>query len=225
MAVRLAIGARHRDIVRQLVAEGLVSAPPARRADGCWRNGASPRSWRSHRSRCRGARPSPWTAVSRPSRRPGVGVRRRRQSGAAPGRPRDRRSAPDSPGIRRRAGRTRGILVAAQLALSVVLLVGAGLMARAFVNLRAVSLGFDPRQAASMFVSLERPALTAAPSRRRARSGACSTNSSSIRRVTLSGVHAVGVGFPVPLSGIAMSQRVSLGPAMRERETSTASPL
>ena len=33
-----------------------------------------------------------------------------------------------------------------------------------------------------------------------------------------SGVHAVGAGFPVPLSGVAISQRVSLGSAMRERD-------
>jgi putative ABC transport system permease protein len=35
----------------------------------------------------------------------------------------------------------------------------------------------------------------------------------------LSGVRQVGAGFPVPLTGIAMSQRVSLGPNAPERET------
>ena len=52
-------------------------------------------------------------------------------------------------------GTTRGVLVAAQLALSVILLVGAGLLGRAFVNLRSVPLGFEPRQSASMFISLD----------------------------------------------------------------------
>ena len=90
-------------------------------------------------------------------------------------------------------------------------------MARAFVSLRTVELGFDPRQAASMFIS---------PSDRL--DGGTIAEARAQRRVfyeqlidqarELSGVHAVGVGFPVPLSGIAMSQRVSLGPAMRERE-------
>jgi putative ABC transport system permease protein len=117
-----------------------------------------------------------------------------------------------------RAGRTRGMLVAAQLALSVVLLVGAGLMARAFVSLRSVPLGFDPRQAATLHISLtdRRFGGGTIEEARAKRQVFYEHLTDQVREV--SGVHAVGTGFPVPLSGVSMSQRVSLGPAMRERE-------
>jgi predicted permease len=114
--------------------------------------------------------------------------------------------------------RTRGLLVAIQLALSVVLLVGAGLMARAFISLRSVPLGFDARHTASMFIS---------PDPRRFDVGTLEEGRAQrrvyYRQLTqqardVSGVRAVGAGFPVPLSGITMPQRISLGPAMRERE-------
>src|SRR4029078_9969682 len=54
-----------------------------------------------------------------------------------------------------RARTTRGLLVAGQLALSLILLVGAVLMARAFVNMRQVPLGFDPHGAMTMNVRLQ----------------------------------------------------------------------
>ena len=47
------------------------------------------------------------------------------------------------------------MLVAGQLALSLVLLVGAGLMARAFIQMRSVPLGFDPSRAVTMRVELQ----------------------------------------------------------------------
>jgi putative ABC transport system permease protein len=45
----------------------------------------------------------------------------------------------------RRLGRLRPVLVAGQIAIALVLLVGAGLLARSFARLQAVDLGFDPR--------------------------------------------------------------------------------
>jgi predicted permease len=114
---------------------------------------------------------------------------------------------------------TRGLLVAAQLAFSVVLLVGAGLMARAFVNMRSTPLGFDPNRSASLFVSLgdqrwDRGTIEDARTYRR----------EFFERLLdgardLPGVERAGAGFPVPLTGIAMSQRVSLGEGTTQRET------
>jgi putative ABC transport system permease protein len=116
------------------------------------------------------------------------------------------------------AGVTRGLLVAAQLALSVVLLVGAGLMTRAFIGLRSVPLGFDPHRAASLFVSLSGT-----------RFGTGTLDEARARRREFyqqlvdevrdaPGLQRAGVGFPVPLSGVSMSQRVSLGPETPERQ-------
>ena len=53
--------------------------------------------------------------------------------------------------------RTRALLVAAECALVVVLLSGAGLLLRSFVNLRAVPLGFDPERALVVRVALPLP--------------------------------------------------------------------
>ena len=45
---------------------------------------------------------------------------------------------------------TRGLLVASQLAFSVLLLVGAGLMARTFISMRQTDLGFNPSDVLTM---------------------------------------------------------------------------
>ena len=54
----------------------------------------------------------------------------------------------------RRRNRARSLLVVAQVALSMVLLVGSGLLIRSFVRLETVSLGFDPSQVVTMRIAL-----------------------------------------------------------------------
>ena len=218
IAVRTAIGARRRDIVRQLVAEGLVVG--AMGAAGGWMLA----QW--------GVAALLALAPAALPRRESIAV----DGGVAifatvlalacavvvslvPAWQVTR--SPVSVRLTRepaRAGRTRGMLVAAQLALSVVLLVGAGLMARAFVSLQAVPLGFDARQVVTMRISpgdQKYGGGTIAEARAK-RQVFYEHLTDQVREFP--GVHAVGAGFPVPLSGVTMSQRVSLGPALGERE-------
>jgi len=53
-----------------------------------------------------------------------------------------------------RHNRARSVLVAAEMALAVILVAGAGLMIRTFVGLRSVHLGFDPHNVLTMQTSL-----------------------------------------------------------------------
>ena len=59
----------------------------------------------------------------------------------------------------------RKLLVAAQMALSVVLLVSAGLLMRSFVNLQNVDIGFDAENLFSAQLSLPRGQVRAPTSR------------------------------------------------------------
>jgi predicted permease len=218
MAVRLAIGARRRDILRQLVVEGLVIG--AAGAAGGWllaRLGISvllalaPAALPRRETISVDGEVALFAVVLALACAVVVSLVPAWQATRSMVTARLTRDPA-------RAGRTRGILMAVQLALSVVLLVGAGLMARASISLGAVSLGFDPRQAASMFVSL---------SGQRFDAGTIA-EARTERRVFYeqlidqvrdgAGVRASGTGYPVPLSGATLSQRISLGPALRERE-------
>lgn len=59
-------------------------------------------------------------------------------------------------GAGRTGSRVRAALVVAEIALSVVLLLGAGLLMRTFVNIHAVDAGFEPRGVLTMRLTLPR---------------------------------------------------------------------
>jgi len=69
-----------------------------------------------------------------------------RESGAGAGRASIRRGV--------FGGGTRALLVVAQVALSIVLLIGAALLLRSFARLRSVDPGFDPSHLLSMRIAL-----------------------------------------------------------------------
>jgi putative ABC transport system permease protein len=102
------------------------------------------------------------------------------------------------------------MLVAGQLAFSLLLLVGAGLMARTFIGVRRVTLGFNPTNVLTMhlelsFTKFNTPAKNAA-FYQQARD--------AVR--TIPGVRQVSLGTPVPLEGLTFYQRVSAGEGARE---------
>jgi predicted permease len=122
------------------------------------------------------------------------------------------------PASSRSAATIRGALAAGQLALSLVLLIGAGLMGRAFVSLRSVPLGFDADRALTMTIALHgqrfnRGTLDEAKA---SRLTFYRQLSAAVRQIP--GVEQVGVGMPVPLKGITMVQRFAKNIAEPERQ-------
>ena len=99
------------------------------------------------------------------------------------------------PNDARRGSRVRGSLVAAEVAMAVCLLVGAGLLARTFVKLRQVDLGFDPRNVWTFQLSLP-PARYDSPERKR------QFYAELLERVrALPGVRAAGTISLLPFGG------------------------
>src|SRR5262245_1844342 len=99
-----------------------------------------------------------------------------------------------------RQARLRGMLVASEVALSVVLLVGAGLLARSFVALQQVRPGFDPTGVLTLQLSLP-PKLYGDDARRLAfYDTLCS------RLLALPGVTELGAIHQLPLSGSGILQ-------------------
>jgi putative ABC transport system permease protein len=99
---------------------------------------------------------------------------------------------------------TRGALVAGQLALALVLLVGAGLLARTFISLRQAPLGYDPSRLLTAHVQL-----TFSRFRERdARLAFYDRVAAAVR--ALPGVEAVGFAVPGPLDGLTVYRRVAV---------------
>jgi len=92
-------------------------------------------------------------------------------------------------------GRVRRILIAGEVALSLVLLVGAGLLLRSMVLLQQVRPGFDVERVTTVAVSLPRPIYRDA----RARAELAQRVEAAIAR--LPGVEAVGGISQLPLTG------------------------
>jgi putative ABC transport system permease protein len=94
-----------------------------------------------------------------------------------------------------RSGRARTLLVAAQVALSLILLIGAGLMARSFARLQSVDPGFDPEGVLTGRVQL-------AGERFRASSAATAFFDQLLERVEkLPGVKSAGAINWIPFAG------------------------
>ena len=112
----------------------------------------------------------------------------------------------------------RGLLSAGQLALSLVLLIGAGLMGRAFVSLRSVPLGFEPDRALTMTISLHGQRFNPGTldEARAVRREFYRQLADAVRQIP--GVEQAAVGYPVPLKGISMVQRFALNPSEPERQ-------
>jgi len=99
---------------------------------------------------------------------------------------------------------TRGLLVASQLAFSVLLLVGAGLMARTFISMRQVTLGFNPTNVLTMKLELSFR-LFDTPAKRFA---FYQQARDAVRSIP--GVRQVAVGVSVPLDGVPSYQRLAV---------------
>ena len=99
--------------------------------------------------------------------------------------------------IGRERHRARNVLVAGQLALAVVLLVGSGLMARSFAALRSVDPGIDPTNLLVVGVSLGDGV--------EEREGASFYQRVADDVAALPGAASVGIGSMVPLAGGSVS--------------------
>ena len=107
-----------------------------------------------------------------------------------------------------RGRRLRGFLVSAEVALALVLLIGAGLLMRSFVQLLQVEPGFDPKQVLTLKIPApDRPAdVNPADIQQRE----MFMRALLERLQTLPGVRAVGVTDRLPLTGGATVHRFTI---------------
>jgi putative ABC transport system permease protein len=120
------------------------------------------------------------------------------------------------------SGRTRAArtgLGAGQIAVSLVLLVAAGLLVRTFVNYRNVPLGFNPAGVLTMQVQLPVSVFDNVEKRLAFFDAALE----NVRQI--GGVRHAGLGFPLPLAGIRFFEQVAVaGGEARTVSASIASP-
>ena len=105
-------------------------------------------------------------------------------------------------GTGRRPIRVRNALVVTEIALSLVLTVGATLLAETYLRLRQVDLGFDPHDVVAMDVSVSEPSDPGEPDTSAGSSGALVFFESVLSRIeALPGVQAAGLVNFLPLDG------------------------
>jgi len=96
--------------------------------------------------------------------------------------------------------RVRGALVAAEMALALLLLVGAGLLVRSLLRLEAVDPGFQPQGALSFIIGLPDANYPQTAQQ------LSFFRQAEQRLARLPGVAAVGGAFPLPFSGLAWQE-------------------
>jgi putative ABC transport system permease protein len=106
-------------------------------------------------------------------------------------------------GMRTRVtARSQGILIAGEVALAFVLLVGAGLLIRTFAAIRATDLGYNPQCVLTNFLALP-------PSRDGGRAAGATLYARIRERVSaLPGVRAVATASSLPMFGVSISMDV-----------------
>jgi predicted permease len=105
------------------------------------------------------------------------------------------RSGQGDGGLHLTRGRLRGLLVVLELALSLMLLIGAGLLIRSFVRLGAVPPGFNPDRVLTMQVVVNGPKYRKPGAHRQF------YKEVEDRVSNLPGVRSVGFASPLPLTG------------------------
>jgi predicted permease len=105
------------------------------------------------------------------------------------------RSGQGDGGLHFTRGRLRGLLVVAELALSLMLLIGAGLLIRSFISLGSVPPGFNPDRVLSMQVVVN------GPKYRKPGSRGQFYKAIEDRVANLPAVRSVGFASPLPLTG------------------------
>jgi putative ABC transport system permease protein len=98
----------------------------------------------------------------------------------------------------------RGAFVVSQLALTLVLLIGAGLMTRSFIRLVNVKLGFNPKNVITMRVELPRSRYSKGDQRKQFFGQLLE------RAKSIPGVEAAGAISQLPLSGYSMMGRFAI---------------
>jgi putative ABC transport system permease protein len=94
----------------------------------------------------------------------------------------------------RRRNSARNILVVSQVALSMVLLVGAGLLIRSFIRLQTATPGFDPKNVLSMRISLPRTKYATRPQM-------IAFYNEALKQIqTLPGVECVAISSALPVN-------------------------